>query len=183
MKNHLLRNPMRLRFVTTPEGDTPAGGSAAPAEPTEAATDTTEPAATEASDDLEKWKALARKHEARAAANADKAKRFDELEDANRSEIEKATARAEKAEKELEGIRKAEQTATLRAEVAKAKGVDAALLRGETREELDEHADLLAAALKLPAAPGTGGQGEKGSVHESGDRSAKDIVDAALTRS
>jgi hypothetical protein len=56
--------------------------------------------------ELEKWKALSRKNEDRAKANADKAKKFDEIEEANKSEIEKATSRAEEAEKEVSAAKK-----------------------------------------------------------------------------
>ncbi len=46
--------------------------------------------------EVEKWKSLARKHEGSAKANADAAKRLAEIEDANRSETEKAIAAARK---------------------------------------------------------------------------------------
>lgn len=72
-----------------------------------------------------------------------KAAKFDEAEAASKSELEKAVERAEKAEKALEDMKAEAAIAQARAEVAREKGVDAELLRGETREELEAHADLI----------------------------------------
>lgn len=74
-----------------------------------------------------------------------KAAKFDEAEAASKSELEKAVERAEKAEKALADIKAAAEVAALRAEVAREKSVDAELLRGTTREELEEHADAIKA--------------------------------------
>lgn len=94
-----------------------------------------------------KWKALARKHEAQSKANADKAKKFDESEEANKSEAEKAAAKAADAEKRA---LEAEQRA-LRLEVASDKGLTAAQAKrlvGATKEELEEDADELLESFK-----------------------------------
>jgi hypothetical protein len=48
---------------------------------------------------LAHWKEMARKNEARAKENADKAKQFDTLQDAQKSELQKANERAERAER------------------------------------------------------------------------------------
>jgi hypothetical protein len=56
--------------------------------------------------EAEKWKALARKHEGTAKANADAAKRLAEIEDANASELEKAV-KAARAEGETEATKRA----------------------------------------------------------------------------
>jgi len=73
-----------------------------------------------------------------------KASKFDEAEQANKSELEKERERAEKAE---ERATKAEQ-ATLRADVAAAKGLTAGQAKrlvGSTREELEADADEILA--------------------------------------
>lgn len=138
--------------------------------------------------DVEKWKALSRKNEARAEENADKAKRFDELEEANKSELEKVTARAEAAEKILAEQKAKDEAAALRSEIAKAKGfedrnVPATALRGSTREELEAHADEILALLpEPPVAPSADGQGNDGQPIGGGDMSADDIVAAATSR-
>lgn len=71
--------------------------STAEATTTETTTETTETAATEAPvtlADVEKWKALARKHEDRAKANSGAAKELEELRKASMTEQEKAVAAA-----------------------------------------------------------------------------------------
>lgn len=104
-----------------------------------------------AQDDTD-WKEQARKWEARAKENNAAKKRLDELEEAAKTDLEKATSRAEAAEKraaELEAL-------GLRREVAEAKGLPlaaAARLTGETREELEADADQLAALIGQDANP------------------------------
>lgn len=121
----------------------------APAETTDTESPATEQTAP-AADDVAKWKALARKHEAQAKANADAAKRLAEMEDANKSELQKLQERAEAAEK-----RSADTEARLlRAEIAAEKGLPAALaarLTGDTKEELEADAEQLLALVGKPA--------------------------------
>lgn len=120
--------------------------------------DTPDPSA-----EVEKWKALSRKNEQRAKDNEAAAKRLAEIEDANRTELEKIQARAEAAEKALADRDAKEQIAALVAEVADAKNVPAAILRGATREELEEHADTYLASLPvIPNAPSADGLGNVG---------------------
>lgn len=138
--------------------------------------------------DADKWKALSRKNEARAEENAIKAKSFDDVEDANRTELEKANARAEAAEKIIAENKAKTDAVTLRDEIAKAKGfeerkVPVTALRGTTREELEAHADELLALLPAPAAaPSSEGQGNNGAAINDGEMSADDIVAAATKR-
>lgn len=94
------------------------------------------------------WVAQARKWEQRAKDANRRVKELEpvaakavELEEASKSELQKAQERAEAAEKAL-----AAATATAaRAEVAAAKGVPVALLSGDTREALEASADALLA--------------------------------------
>lgn len=84
-----------------------------------------------------------------------KAARLDELEEASKSELQKATERADALQKELDGMRAAQQRQTLVAQVAKETGVDAELLAtmsGATEEEVKANAELLKA--KFAAVPG-----------------------------
>lgn len=93
-----------------------------------------------------------REAERRAKANADKASKFDELEDEQRSDVEKLErklADAERRSDEAEGK-------LLRLEVAVEKGLtprQAKRLSGTTRDELEEDADELLEDF--------GGKGEK----------------------
>lgn len=70
-----------------------------------------------------------------------KSAKLDELEAANKSELQKLAERAETAEKRAA----AAEFESLRASVASAKGVPAANLSGNTREELEAVADELIA--------------------------------------
>ena len=118
-----------------------------------------------------KWKAMARKHEGEAKSNADKAKRLDALEAANRTEIEKAQAVAET---------NASEAAELRAELARAKaaithGLDAddlEALDGVPADKVDAIAARLAAkrSTQTPRLPSANGQGNVGTpIAPSGD--------------
>lgn len=69
------------------------------------------------------------------------AERLNQIEEANKTEAEKAAARAEAAEKRAAEL----EAKALRAEVANTKGVPAALLTGSTQEELEAAADALIA--------------------------------------
>lgn len=86
-----------------------------------------------------KWKDLSRKNEANAKANADKAKRFDELEEQSKTELQKAIERAERAEKRAADA----EIASIRSTIAAEKGIAVGLLTGSTREEIEASADAL----------------------------------------
>lgn len=134
---------------------------------------TTDQTATE----VEKWKALARKNEARAKENADKAKRLDDLEEAQKSETEKLVARAEAAEAKLAEREKAEAARALADEVAQAKGVSASVLRGSSKEELEAHADsILALMPEKPKAATPGSGGDRGDDIDEEEADAKEIA-------
>lgn len=138
--------------------------------------------------EADKWKALSRKNETRAEENAAKAKRFDEAEESNKTELERERTAREKAEKVLAERDMKDQAAQLRKDVAKEKGfedrnISISALRGSTREELEAHADEILALLpETPAAPSADGQGSNGNQIGDGDMSADDIVAAATTR-
>lgn len=112
-------------------------------------------------DEAAKWKALARKHEKEAKANAAKVKEF---EDASKSDAERLTERADTAEKRATT---AEATA-LRYEVALDKGLPKSLavrLQGATREELETDADQL-----LETLGGGNGNGRKPPSFDAGPK-------------
>lgn len=165
-----------LRYL---DGEQGGGGDGSEKKPETGGDSDLEKARAEA----EKWKALSRKNEEQAKANAEKAKKFDELEEANKTEQEKLLARAEAAEKKLAEREAKYAAAATAAEVAKEKGVPVSALRGSTREELEEHADELLTILpKIPPAPSADGQGDQGDNIGDGDMSAEDIVTAATSR-
>jgi hypothetical protein len=137
-------------MTETPEGP----GAETPPTPDPPKPDTgTEPSQSE----VEKWKALARKHEERAKENAEAAKKVQQLEDAQKSEQQRLEERAAAAERERD---KATADA-LRYRVAAQHGIsgdDVDLLEGVADPDLLEArakriAELRKAAEKTPAQP------------------------------
>lgn len=88
-------------------------------------------------DEIDKWKALARKHEQQAKANAEAARKLQQIEDQGKTEIQKLTDRLAEAEKRSTDA----EAKALRFEIATAKGVKARWLSGTTREELEAAAE------------------------------------------
>ena len=108
-------------------------------------------------DELAKWKEMSRKNETAAKANAEKAKAFDAAEEANKTETQKLTDRLTAAEARASEV----ESRALRAEVAAAKGIPAALLVGKTQEELEASADALLTFRGEKPKPDFGG-GDRG---------------------
>ncbi|MGV9364518.1 hypothetical protein [Amycolatopsis sp. NPDC003731] len=147
---------------TAPTGDqntAPAGG-----------TDNTAPAGGEVDykAEAEKWKALSRKNEATAKANADAAKKLADIEAAQLSETEKLTKRVEAAEARAAEL----ELKALKAEVAAEKNLPANLLNGTTREELETHADELI-RFRGPAGTNDFGAGKTGTKDISDGKSGQ----------
>ena len=98
----------------------------------------------------EKAVAQSRKWEERSKANADKAKEYDAIKRSQMSEQEiakEAQERADAAEAALEKMRadlKREQDA---ADVSELTGIPVSVLRGDTHEELMEHASAIKALM------------------------------------
>lgn len=63
-----------------------------------------------------------------------KAAKFDEAEEASKSELQKAIERAEQAEKELTSMKQIEELRAMRAKVAEETGVPASLLTADSEE-------------------------------------------------
>jgi len=100
----------------------------------------------DAAAEAEKWKALARKHEATSKANAEKAQQFDALSEASKTDQQRLEERATKAEQQLTPL----QAENTRLKVALAKGLPADLadrLKGDTPEEIAADADALLALV------------------------------------
>lgn len=91
-----------------------------------------------------------------------KADKLNELEEANKSELQKATERATELENKLAGLEKANEIRSIREKVAKETGVPASamsLLTGETEEACKEQAQVIlgiAAPNKYPSVPDGG---------------------------
>lgn len=104
-----------------------------------------------------KWEARAKENLAKASENEQAAARLAELENENKTELQRAIDRAEKAEAARDEF---EQKA-LTAEVASEKGVPVDLLHGKTREELEAVADSLIKFKGANEAPYVPGEGEQ----------------------
>ena len=85
----------------------------------------------------------------------EKAAKLDEIEQANKTELEKAQEKIAQLEQAAEDAKKAKEMADLRAEVAKETGIPEALIKGTTQEEMTEFAQSVAqfAKAQKPAAP------------------------------
>lgn len=73
----------------------------------------------------------------------EKAAKLDEIEEASKSELQKAQERADQLQAELDKLNKAEELRTIRNEVAEKTGVPSGLLTGTTREECEEQAEKI----------------------------------------
>lgn len=123
--------------------------------PEPAASDTEAPA-TDWKAEAEKWKAMSRKHEAQATSNADKARQFDALEEANKTELQKAQEALEAANRRATDA----EAARLRSDIARTKGVPVELLTATDEDTLAAQADALLAFRgnqPAPAAPASSG--------------------------
>lgn len=74
-----------------------------------------------------------------------KAAKFDELEEASKIELQKATERAEKLKAELDSMKKSEELRQIKEKVAKETGVPSSLLTGETEDACNEQAKAILA--------------------------------------
>lgn len=76
-----------------------------------------------------------------------KAEAWDEAEEKNKSELEKAVERADKAEAELSALRKQAEVSKLKTTIGKEFGIDPTVLRGNNEEELKAHAESIKSML------------------------------------
>ena len=104
-----------------------------------------------------------------------KAAKFDELEEASKSELQKVTERAEKLQSELDSIKKAQDLKEMRERVAKEAGVplnSISLITGETEEVCKEQAKTIISMLTPGSYPQVPDGGE---VRNVGNASAKEL--------
>jgi hypothetical protein len=113
------------------------------------------------------WKSEARKWEQRAKANKTAADELEQLKQSQLTEQQKAQAKAEKLQKELDAFKTQQQQAEWRSQVAQEAKIPselAGVLKGDSLEELQENAKLVSSALhpapKAPRVPGVDRQPE-----------------------
>lgn len=111
----------------------------------------------------------------------EKAAKFDELEAASKTELQKATEKAEKLEKELNELKKSEEVRAIRAKVAQDENIPVNLLTGETEEECVAQAKAINAYAKPDTYPALrdGGEVQNG-VKGSNEQLFADFMRKAL---
>ena len=85
----------------------------------------------------------------------EKASKFDEFEEKNKSELEKATERANSLQAELDSIRKASELTEMRTKIATENNVPINLLTGSTEEECNEQVKNIKEFLSTNGIPVT----------------------------
>lgn len=113
--------------------------------------------------------------EDRAKANQKAADKLKELEEAGKSELQKALDAQKKAEDKLAALEKSAKLDKVRAKVASETGVPAEFVVGEDEDSMREYAEKLAKHYKAdpaPNVPGAGkfGRGAKGDPEEEAKR-------------
>ena len=100
-----------------------------------------------------------------------KAQKFDELEEANKTELQKATEQLEKLKSDIAKRDEADKLRATRAHVSEETGVPAELISGANEEEMKEFADKVAKFAKKDTAPTLNHAGKFASAQESKDNS------------
>lgn len=95
-----------------------------------------------------------------------KASKFDEMEEANKSELQKATEKADALQKQIDAMNKENEIRGIRDKVAKETGVPASLLMGETEEACMEQAQGILAYKKETLYPDVKDGGEVQVTHK-----------------
>ena len=72
-----------------------------------------------------------------------KAQKYDTIEEEAKSELQKATERADALQTELDGMKRADAIRKIRADVSETTGVPASLLTGETKENCEAQAEAI----------------------------------------
>lgn len=94
-----------------------------------------------------------------------KAEQLDKIEEANKTELQKATEKATALEAELSAMKKNEEIRTLRDKVAKENGIPAELLSGSTEEECMAQAKALIAFRESSSNTGYPSVRDGGEIH------------------
>lgn len=126
----------------------------------------TEAVETEATD----WKAEARKWEKRAKANSEAAEKLAAIEEAGKTELQRMTERAEKAESALKAYEVERERAAQVEQVAKDTGVPAVFLEGYGGDDVAAYAESIKgyfAKTTAPVLPNDGRHADTGMTRES----------------
>ena len=97
-----------------------------------------------------------------------KADKFDKIEEESKTELQKATERADSLQTELDQLKKTEKLRTLREDVSKETGVPANLLTGETKEACEAQAKEILQFAKPKGYPVVKDKGEVSTAGKAG---------------
>lgn len=93
-----------------------------------------------------------------------KASKFDEMEEANKSELQKATEKADALQKQLDELTKASELRNIREKVSTDTGVPINLLTGETEDDCTKQAQAILEFAKKPSYPTVKDGGEVANI-------------------
>ena len=102
----------------------------------------------------------------------EKAGKYDELQEASKTELQKATDKADRLQKELDGLKHDASVRSIRAKVAEEKGIPVSLLTADTEEACKEQADAILAFANPSGYPNVRDGGE---VKATGNKSTSDL--------
>lgn len=105
----------------------------------------------------------------------EKASKFDELEEANKTELQKANEKVASLQAELDGIKAAEAIRTIRDKVAQELEIPASLLTGDTEDACRAQAEAIKAYARPKSAPKVKDGGEPG--HAQGQSTRQQFAD------
>lgn len=103
----------------------------------------------------------------------EKAAKFDEAEEASKSELQKAIDKANSLQAELDGLKKESEIRQVRDEVSQETGVPASLLTASTKEECEAQAKAIA-EYKAQNAPAYPAVKDGGDPHINAKRTTRD---------
>lgn len=90
----------------------------------------------------------------------EKAQKFDQIQEASKTELQKANERADALQNQLDSMVKADNIRRIREQVSKEHGVPAELLNGETKEECEAQAIGILSFAKPSSYPSVKDGGE-----------------------
>ena len=113
----------------------------------------------------------------------EKAGKYDELQEANKTELQKVTDKANSLEKELEALKSANTIRDIRAGVAERYNLPASLITGTTEEECTKQAEAIIEYAKPGAYPTVKDGGEVTRKHKLSTREQfKEWAETAFSR-
>lgn len=95
-----------------------------------------------------------------------KAEEYDKMQEASKTELEKATERANKLENELAAIKKANEVREIRSKISSETGVPVELLTAETEEDCKKQAEAINAFAMPKSYPRVQDGGEVSGTHK-----------------